>query len=77
MLGGSAKRIATDESGNFVVTWSNNGADGSGYGTYAQRFNASGIAQGAEFRVNEYTTNAQNRSTVAMDADGMASIMAT
>ena len=30
--------VAMDNAGNFVVTWSSNGQDGSGYGVYGQRF---------------------------------------
>ncbi|MCX7399769.1 MAG: cadherin domain-containing protein [Planctomycetales bacterium] len=63
--------VALDADGDFVVTWSSYGQDGSGYGVYAQRYNAAGVAQGGEFRVNTYTTSNQYLSTVvAMDADG-------
>ena len=48
--------VAMDADGDFVVAWQSNGQDGSGYGVYAQRFNAAGVAQGGEFRVNTYTT---------------------
>ncbi len=62
--------VAMDASGDFVVTWSSFGQDGSGWGVYAQRYNAAGVAQGSEFRVNTTTTNAQVFSTVAMDTSG-------
>jgi len=62
--------VAMDADGDFVITWSSTAQDGSGGGTYAQRYNAAGVAQGSEFRVNTHTTNAQIESTVAMDADG-------
>ncbi|MBU8545814.1 MULTISPECIES: beta strand repeat-containing protein, partial [Roseomonadaceae] len=62
--------VAMDADGNFVVTWDSSGQDGSGTGIYGQRYNAAGVAQGDEFRVNTYTTNAQSQSSVAMDADG-------
>ena len=62
--------VAMDADGDFVVTWSSNGQDGSGYGIYAQQYNAAGVAQGGEFRVNSFTTNSQRFSAVAMDADG-------
>ena len=65
-----AQGLAVDADGDFVVTWRSNGQDGSGYGVYAQRYNAAGVAQGGEFQVNTYTTNDQFRSAVAMDADG-------
>ena len=39
--------LAMDSAGNFVVSWTSN-EDGSGYGIYAQRYNATGVAQGSE-----------------------------
>jgi hypothetical protein len=66
--GGSA--VAMDAAGNFVITWTSTGQDGSGYGIYAQRYNAAGVPQGAEFQVNTYTTGNQRGSAVAMDAAG-------
>ena len=62
--------MAVDADGDFVVTWSSLGQDGSGWGVYAQRYNAAGVAQGGEFRVNTTTANDQLYSMVAMDADG-------
>jgi hypothetical protein len=66
----SPQSIAMDADGDFVVTWSSYGQDGSGYGVYAQRYNAAGVAQGTEFRVNTATSYNQQYSTVAMDTDG-------
>jgi VCBS repeat-containing protein len=66
----SAPVVAMDDSGDFVVVWQSDGQDGSGYGIYAQRYNAAGAAQGSEFRVNTHTTNRQNSPAVAMDSDG-------
>jgi len=63
-------KVAMDAAGDFVVTWQSTGQDGSGYGLYAQRYNSSGVAQGAEFRVNTYTTGAQSLPSVAMDSAG-------
>jgi hypothetical protein len=62
--------VGMDADGDFVVTWSSYAQDGSNYGIYAQRYNAAGAAQEAEFRVNTYTTNKQRHSSVALDADG-------
>jgi hypothetical protein len=62
--------VASDATGNFVITWTSSGQDGNGDGIYAQRYNAAGAAVGAEFRVNTYTTGNQRYSTVAMDDDG-------
>lgn len=66
-LGGS---IAMDAAGDYVVTWSSEGQDGSGWGVYAQRYDSAGVAQGGEFQVNTTTANHQEFSTAAMDADG-------
>jgi hypothetical protein len=63
-------RIAMDSDGDFVITWSSNGQDGSSFGIYAQHFNNAGIAQGSEFRVNTYTTGVQLYPSIAMDNDG-------
>jgi hypothetical protein len=63
-------RVAMDSAGDFAVTWASYGEDGSGYGVYAQRYNAAAVRQGSEFRVNQYTTNYQWQPDVAMDARG-------
>ena len=46
--------------GGFVVTWSSNGQDGSGYGIYGQRYAADGTAVGSEFLINQITAGFQN-----------------
>ncbi|MFO1430156.1 MAG: hypothetical protein U1F76_08460 [Candidatus Competibacteraceae bacterium] len=60
--------VAMDAAGDFVVAWQSQGQDGSGWGIYAQRYNAAGVPQGSEFPVNTYTTNDQKSPAVAMDA---------
>jgi hypothetical protein len=68
--------VAMDAEGDFVVTWDSVGQDndagGSGTSTniYAQRYNAAGVAQGREFRVNTFQRGNQNTPAVAMDASG-------
>lgn len=62
--------VAMDDAGNFVITWQSYKQDGSDYGVYAQRYNAAGVAQGGEFRVNTSTENQQQHPAVAMDSDG-------
>jgi hypothetical protein len=58
-------RVATLADGGFVVVWGDSsGADGSGWGTYARRYNAAGDAQGDAFLVNEYTSSSQYQPTV-------------
>ncbi|NQU25292.1 MAG: hypothetical protein HQ567_28745 [Candidatus Nealsonbacteria bacterium] len=61
--------VAMDADGDFIVTWSSFGQDGSGYGVYANRFNGAGVAQG-EFRVNTETEHWQFDPDVAVDSDG-------
>lgn len=52
--------------GGFVVTWTSYfDQDGSGGGVYGQRYSATGVRVGGEFRVNTYTTNNQDRPSVA------------
>ena len=63
-------QVAMAANGNFVVVWESRGQDGSNYGIYAQRYNASGVAQGGEFRVNTLTADDQREPAVAMDANG-------
>jgi hypothetical protein len=62
--------VAADGTGNFVVTWTSRGQDGSIDGVYARRYNASGVAQGGEFKVNTFTTDVQRAARVSMDHDG-------
>ena len=70
----SAPSVGIDTDGDFVISWQSNGQDGSYYGIYAQRYNANGMPQGSEFRVNTYTTGGQGNffvgSTIGMDVDG-------
>ena len=66
----NASAVGMDGDGDFVVVWNSLNQDGSGLGVYAQRYNAAGVAQGAEFRVNSFTTNGQGVPAIGMDADG-------
>jgi hypothetical protein len=61
--------VAMDAIGNFVVVWSGNGV-GDGFGVFARRYDAAGVAQGPEFKVNSHTTDRQDNPSVAMDAAG-------
>jgi hypothetical protein len=63
-------QVAMAGNGSFVVVWESNSQDGSSYGIYAQRYDASGGAQGSEFRVNTGITYDQKEAAVAMDATG-------
>jgi hypothetical protein len=62
--------VAIDAGGNFVVVWETFNQDGDAFGIFGQRYDAGGAPQGAEFRVNRYTTDEQRSAAVAMDAAG-------
>ena len=56
--------------GGFVITWTSDGQDGSGYGVYAQRYDAAGVAVGGEFQVNTYTSGSQYQPSVTAHLGG-------
>jgi len=60
--------VASDTNGNFVVAWAS--LQSGAYDIWAKRYDASGAAQGAEFRVNSYTTGAQTKPSIAADGSG-------
>ncbi len=62
--------VALAPNGDSVITWSSLFQDGSGWGTYAQRYDNKGDAVGNEFRVNTQTAGNQQFSKVAMDGNG-------
>ncbi len=55
--------------GDFVIVWESF-QDGISTDVYGQRFNAAGVAQGSEFRVNTTTAGVQESGHVAYAADG-------
>ena len=64
-------RIGMDVYGDFVIAWDSYGQDPDGsVGVYAQRFSATGVPQGSEFRVNTYTAGTQYTGGISLDADG-------
>ncbi|MBT6429543.1 MAG: DUF4347 domain-containing protein, partial [Rhodospirillaceae bacterium] len=56
--------------GGFLVTWSSNLQDGSGWGIFAQRYDAAGATSGSEFRINTTTVGGQIYSAIAKLNDG-------
>jgi hypothetical protein len=56
--------------GNFVITWTSYGNDGSGYGIAARRYDVSGTALSGEFVVNSGKTDHQTWPTIGMDKNG-------
>jgi len=56
--------------GGWLVTWQSCGADGDVYAIHQQRYDAGGVASGAETQVNTYTTSDQSTPSVTTLADG-------
>ena len=65
-----APAAASDRAGRFVVAWNSHGQDGDDGGIHAQRFDAAGVSQGAEFRVNTHTSGLQIGPAVAVSPNG-------
>ncbi|MCR6500860.1 putative Ig domain-containing protein [Shinella sp. CPCC 101442] len=63
-------RITALSDGGWVVTWTSNGQDGSGYGVYQQAYQADGSPQGGETQVNSYTTHNQADPQITALSDG-------
>ena len=62
--------VASDASGNFVVTWMSYGEDGSFAAVFGRRYASSGPPLTSEFLVNTYTTYSQGFPSVAADSSG-------
>ncbi|KPJ67763.1 MAG: hypothetical protein AMJ43_01965, partial [Coxiella sp. DG_40] len=62
--------VAGLSDGKFVVTWSSDWQDGSGYGIYGQIYNTDGSKYSSEFQVNTYTLSSQETPSVAGLSDG-------
>jgi hypothetical protein len=65
---GSSQTALSD--GGFVVIWESDGQDGDQRGVYGQRYDASGVAAGVEFRVNTETAGFQGSGAVTALNDG-------
>ena len=58
--------VAANAAGDFVVAWESLDQDGSSYGIFGQRYDATGAASGGEFQVNTFTADRQQGASVAM-----------
>ncbi|HRM67977.1 MAG TPA: PKD domain-containing protein, partial [Thauera phenylacetica] len=68
-------QIAALSDGGFVVSWQDNGGnDGNGWGSYAQRFDAAGVAQGGQLLLNTTTSGTQYHTNVAAYPGGFAAV---
>jgi phosphoheptose isomerase len=66
----AAPAIAMNDSGDFVVSWTSFGQDGSQEGIYGRKFDSQGIPKVPEFPVNTYTTGFQRDPSIAMNNNG-------
>jgi methionine-rich copper-binding protein CopC len=62
--------VAALSGGGYVVTWMSDNQDGSGFGVYAQRYDATGNTVGSETLVNTTTASDQLYPSVAALSDG-------
>ncbi|WP_345324532.1 DUF4347 domain-containing protein, partial [Novipirellula rosea] len=62
--------VAAASDGSFVVSWESSNQDGSGYGIYAQRFDATATKLGGEILVNTFTSGDQTSSHIDLNSDG-------
>lgn len=66
----SSPSITALANGGFVVSWVSYTQDGSGGGIYAQRYDANGVVQGGEFRVNTTTIQDQSEPSITTLING-------
>jgi hypothetical protein len=63
-------QVSMDTNGSFVVVWDSYYQDGSAWGTFGQRFDATGASLGSEFQVNTFTTDSQLGANAAAGTTG-------
>jgi hypothetical protein len=66
----SLSAVAMNAAGDFIITWTSDGQDGSASGIFAQAYSAAGVPQGPEFQVNTTTAGNQFYPSVAADSRG-------
>jgi len=66
----ASSRVASDDAGNFVVSWTGNPLDGDESGVSARMFDRFGDPVSSDFMVNTTTTGYQYGSQVALNASG-------
>ena len=62
--------VSTAPNGNYLITWSSSGQDGSGDGIFAQLYSIDGVKIGSEIAVNTNTINEQTHPDTAFFSDG-------
>jgi len=67
---GGATTIAFDAAGNSVITWASSGPGSFFADLYLQRYNATGVPQGGEVRIDTDPAGYYGEASVAFDAGG-------
>ncbi len=62
--------VAMDAGGNFTISWTSVGQDGSGTGIFARSYSVTGVPLSGEFQVNSTSSGDQTAPAVARDAVG-------
>ena len=62
--------IAVHADGSFTTAFESFEEDGSGFGVFAQRFNADGTSSSAKYPVNTTTLREQSAPAIAVDLNG-------
>ncbi len=62
--------VSSLSDGGWVVTWQSNGQDGSASGIYQKRYTSTGETNGAELKVNTYTSDEQINPSLTGLSDG-------
>jgi hypothetical protein len=58
--------------GGFVASWASERQDSSGYGIYAQRYDANGVKKGNEFQISSFTSSGLLDSSITALKDESA-----
>jgi hypothetical protein len=70
--------VVDGASGQFVIVWEDGspagGEDGNEEGIFGQAYESDGAPQGAEFRVNTFTTNRQRLPRISADSAGVYTV---
>lgn len=69
-LRGSHHAVAMAKDGSYVTAWTSHLQDGDGWGVFARRFSATGVALTGELQVAETVTGDQIWASVASDSTG-------
>lgn len=62
--------VAVLDDGGWIVTWTEAGGDGNGYGIRQQHYDVNGVTIGAASTVNSFTAGEQSDSSVTSLSDG-------